>query len=167
MPKLAVPSLTRAQPSPRSSTLKEDGDRSGQSSARRGPNSVRASQTTFGSRSVATVYVTLATEFLLRDLLVDRLVREIVGAAVLDAFHVGQGAFFELAQELHGALMEWNQLWRLDLVAAVHLLDDKLRVEVHLEPIGVPVLHGEQALKQCVVLGFVVRCPAEVAVKAA
>src|SRR5579872_4971330 len=83
MPRLAVPSRTRAQSTPLSRTRNEDGERSGQSRARRGPKSVSASQTTFGSRSVSTVYVTLATELGLRDMRVDRHVHELVRTAIL------------------------------------------------------------------------------------
>src|SRR4051812_6717467 len=117
MPRLAVPSRTRAQPSPRSKTWNEDGDRSGHSSARRGPNSVTASQTILGSRSVVTVYVTLATELLLlRELLVDREVGQVVGAAIFLPRHV-LDLVGQALEEADRFRMQPLQLWLLDLVA--------------------------------------------------
>src|SRR5205814_10050472 len=140
MPRLAVPSLTRAQPSPRSRTWNEEGDRSGQSSARRGPNSVRASQTILGSRSVVTVYLTLATELLLPgQLLVDRQVGEIVRAAIFLTRHV-----FDLVrqpiEETGRFRVQPLQLRLLDLVATHHLFDDELGIQVDLDTILLPFL---------------------------
>src|SRR5947209_4645538 len=157
MPRRAVPSRPRAQPSPRSRTRNDAAERSGHSSARRRPNSVSASHTAFGSRSVSTAYATLATELLLlRHLLVDRHVREVVGAAVELSGHVLDFVGHRRQQALHLGV-ELLQLRLLDLVVALDLLDDEVRVDEDLEPVWLPVPHGPEALDQRVVLGLVVR----------
>src|SRR6266702_938072 len=157
MPRLAVPSRTRAQPLPRSSTLNDDGERSGHSSARRDPNSVMASQTVLGSRSVLTVYVTLATELLLLlgQLLVDRQVGEVVRAAIFLTRHV-LDLVRQPVEETHRFRVELLKLGFLDPVPTHDLLDPELGIQVDLDPIRLPLLDRLEALDECVVLGLVV-----------
>src|SRR5438477_2708947 len=165
MPRLSVHSRTRAQPSPRSSTSK-DGDRSGHSCARLGPNSVNPSQTIFGSSSVSTEWVTLATELLPRDIRVDRHVGECIGTAILlsvDARHVHVG---KLPQQPNRFLVKRDELGRFDAISAVHLLDHELGIQVDLETVWLPILHRPQALDEGVVLSLVVGGHTQPAVQA-
>src|SRR5436190_18526573 len=165
MPRLSVHSRTCAHPSPLSSTLK-DGERSGHRSARRGPNSVSASQTAAGSRSVSTEYETLATELLLRKLPVDCLVRKRVGAAVFFTFDMRHLHLGKLTNQIARLLMQRDELRSLDPVPAVHLLHDQLGVEIDLESVGLPRLRRLEALDERVVLGLVIGGHAEPAMKA-
>ncbi len=68
-------------------------------------------------------------------------------------------------QQLGRFLVERDELGRLDPVSPVHLLDHQLGIQINLEPVWFPIFGGLEAVKQGVVLGFVVGHPPEISVE--
>src|SRR5712692_8038318 len=89
-------------------------------------------------------------------MLIESLVGEKVGALVLlalDMLHLDVG---KRGQQLFRARVQFLQPGFLDPVASVHLLDDQLRIEAHLELVGLPRLDRFETVDEGVVLGLVV-----------
>src|SRR5947209_5118840 len=89
-------------------------------------------------------------------MLVESLVREVVGAFVLFARNVLDLDVRKRGQQLFRASVERLKPLLLDPIASVHLLDDQLGVEAHLERVGLPRLDCFESVDEGVVLGLVV-----------
>src|SRR5690348_4285321 len=83
-----------------------------------------------------------------------------VGAAILIASDV-LDLVGDAVEQAHRFGVELLQLRLLDLVLALHLLDDELGIEKDLEAVWRPWLDGFEAFDEGVVLGLVVRHGAE------
>src|SRR5690349_776105 len=83
-----------------------------------------------------------------------------VGAAILIASDV-LDLVWRAVEQAHRLRVQLLQLRLLDLVLALHLLDDKLRIEKDLEAVWRPWLDGFEAFDEGVVLGLVVGHGAE------
>src|SRR6266581_435138 len=89
-------------------------------------------------------------------MLVESLVGEVVGAFVLLARNVLDLDVRKRGQQLFRASVERLKPLLLDPIASVHLLDDQLGVEAHLERVGLPRLDCFETVDEGVVLGLVV-----------
>src|SRR5579859_5563595 len=89
-------------------------------------------------------------------MLVESLVGEVVGALVLFALDVLDRDVWKRAQQLLRARVQLLQPRLLHAVASVHLLDDQLGIEAHLELVRLPRFDRLETVDEGVVLGFVV-----------
>src|SRR5467141_3959392 len=89
-------------------------------------------------------------------MLVESLVGEKVGALVLLALDMLDLDVWKRGQQLFRARVQLLQPRLLDPPGSVHLLDDKLRIEAHLQLVGLPRLDRFETVDEGVVLSLVV-----------
>ena len=114
-----------------------------------------------------TAPLTVSGDAASRRVLVEGTVGEGISATIALSFDVGDHHLAKAAEELFRPPMKREQLWLLDPVGAVDLLDHELRVEVNLKPIRLPLRHRLQPLDEGLVLGFVVGGLSDIPVQSA